>query len=89
MTNHRYVIVATGEGAMARVIDAKPFLYKAIHDFLCCCGLSLSECKDLAVQEIVRMIDDPNEWENDEGGEPFSVTSRGETGAITIYRLSD
>jgi hypothetical protein len=86
MQQERWVIVAEGEGAAARVLDAGADLHAAVHEFMCVCGKPWKQCDSLTPEEL-RFIDDPDEWTTDEDGERFSCSMLHETGSITIYRL--
>ena len=81
----RWVIVATGEGSEARIVTGE--IHQAVHDFMCVCGKPYGQCDSAGIQQDLALLDDSENWANDEDDKPFSIEWECETGTTMLYRL--
>lgn len=84
----KFVIVAIGEGAEAKTVNGRD-LPQEVHGLFCTCKMRWEKCGASDLVQSVGRLKDKDEWALDEGGAPFSITWKHESGRVTVYRLSN
>lgn len=80
----KYILIGTGEGAYSAVVDD---LCDGLHGFMCFCGQSLVACKHEDTLEMLKEMEDDDNWSVDEFGRRHQYSFEGYCYGISVTIL--